>query len=108
MQYVAQMLPCARSVGLLCWMSKTFAVGANALHMDPMEAGFLRMQALFDAQSAKIDQMQGSIQQLQGDVAEIKRMNAVTQTTSSGSSGRFICPLNCGSDFKKVIFAVFC
>lgn len=60
-----------------------------------------QMCQMMMAQSAKMDQFWGMMLELQADVRELKKSVLMS---SSGSSGRVVCPLQCGADFKKVIY----
>jgi hypothetical protein len=50
------------------------------------------------AQDTKLDAMYGMMIKLQNDMTSFMAANC----SSSSSGSRFLCPLGCGSDFKKV------
>lgn len=52
-----------------------------------------------DAQNTKFDRLFSMMTALQKDVAELKEAN---RSSSSSGAGRFVCPMQCGADFKKV------
>jgi len=61
---------------------------------------FLQLHQILIAQGAKIDQLWAIMLQMQSDFGEFKARSA--GISSSGSSGRYVCPLQCPADFKKV------
>ena len=61
---------------------------------------FLQLHQILIAQGAKIDQLWAIMLQMQSDFGEFKGRSAYF--SSSGSSGRYLCPLRCPADFKKV------